>query len=382
MGALYATDVIRDLGAQFLPRLAGLQMNFKTIGIALSCVLVSTLLCTVFAGRPAAFQGGREMSRRDRGRDGLIVAQVALASVLLLAACLLLNSFMRLRAVDPGFDPERILAVHVNLAGPAYDDLRRVAFFGDATERLARLPEVESVGATNVSPFSGEGTANRFRLEGEPASAEFRAAAWRAVTLGFFATLGIPLKRGRLFTSGDASGSLEVVILSESMARKFWPDQDPIGKRLLWGRSGSPKMIVGIVGDLRDLAVDAPPVPTMFRPFAQLADAPMTLLIRTKGDLAASAISDIRRGIWAVDRDAALEFHPVREAMAGSMLRPRVSLLAFAAFALIAMMSAAFGLYGLISYRVNQRQQEIGIRLALGCPAGAARCGGMSRSAA
>jgi putative ABC transport system permease protein len=373
VGAQYATAIIRNLGARSLPRLAGLQMDSKTIGIALGCVLISTVLCALFAGRPPAFHGGRKISRRDRGRDGLIVAQVALASVLLLAAGLLMHSFMRLRAVDPGFDPEHTLAVSVTPSTPADDSERRALFFHDAAERLARLPKVESVGATNVSPFSGEGTANRFRLEGESLSAEFRSAAWRAVTPGFFGTLGIPLKRGRLFTERDTHGSLEVVILSESMARKYWPNQDPIGKRLLWGRSGNPKTIVGIVGDLRDLAVDTPPVPTMFRPYGQLTEAPMTLVLRTKSNPPAPAIADIRREIWAVDREATLEFHPVQEAMSDSIMRPRIGFMAFSAFAAIAMVIAAFGLYGLISYRVNQRQQEIGVRLALGCPASGVR---------
>jgi putative ABC transport system permease protein len=156
------------------------------------------------------------------------------------------------------------------------------------------------------------------------------------------------------------------VILSESMARRFWPREDPLGQHLLWGKSGSPKTIVGIVGDLRDLAVDAPAVPTMFRPFDQLSDAPMSLLVRTKQPDYASAVSDIRRIIWQLDRNAALEFQPLSQALSDSLLRPRASLLLMSAFALIATVTAAFGLYGLISYRVTQRQQEIGIRLALG----------------
>jgi putative ABC transport system permease protein len=132
LGAQYTTNIIRDLGARSLPRLAGLRMDFRTIGTALGCVLVSTLLCALFAGRPPAFHGGRKISRRDRGRDGLIVAQVALASVLLLAAGLLLQSFLRLRAVDPGFNPQRILAISVRPSAPADDSPRRVAFFHDA----------------------------------------------------------------------------------------------------------------------------------------------------------------------------------------------------------------------------------------------------------
>ena len=291
------------------------------------------MLCTLFSSRPSDLHGVREISRRDRGRDALIVAQVALASVLLLGAGLLFHSFVRLRAVDPGFDPDRILSVHVTLPAHDNDSFRRVAFFREAAARLSTLPEVESAGATNVAPFSGTGTANRFRIEGESDAAEYRVAAWRAVTPGFFSTIGLPLKRGRLFTAGDADGSLEVVILSESMARKFWPNQDPIGKRLLWGRSRHPKTIVGIVGDLRDLTVDAPPVPTMFRPFAQLSDAPMAFVIRTKNSRPSAAIPDIRREIWAVNRNAALDFNPVRDAMSDSILRPRAGLAAFTAFA-------------------------------------------------
>ena len=374
--AQHATEGIRLLASDLLPRLAQTEMNAQTIGMALGCMLLSTLLFTAFSGRAPQFQGGREIARRDRGRDVLIVVQVALASILLLGASLLLHSFVRLRTVDPGFDPERILLVHINFSdegnGAGNDGMRRAAFFRDLGARLNQLREVAASGATNVSPFSGQGTANRFRLDGEATSAEFRSAAWRAVTPGFFTTLGIPLKRGRLFTDRDANGSLEVVIVSESMARKFWPNQDPVGKRLLWGKSGNPKVIVGIAGDLRDLTVDVPPAPTMFRPFAQLSDDVMTLLIRTKGEPTA-AIRDVRREIRAMNPNVTLEFQALRQAMSATILRPRISLLAFSAFALIALTTAAFGLYGLISYRVNQRQQEIGIRLALGCPVGSLR---------
>jgi putative ABC transport system permease protein len=162
--AQYAVAAIGNLAADSLPRLAGLHIDPMTIAIALVCMLVSTFMVTVFSGRRPELTGGREISRRDRGRDVLIVAQVALASTLLLATSLLLHSFIRLRAVDPGFDPERILTVHVNL--PRYDSVRRVAFFRNAPERLTRLPQVESVGATNVAPFSGWGTRTSVRRPG------------------------------------------------------------------------------------------------------------------------------------------------------------------------------------------------------------------------
>jgi len=342
--AEYSASALQVFGSAIFPRLAQVRLDGNAVAVALVCLLVSAILFG--------------LDRRGGGRDLLIVAQVALASILILGATLLLQSFLRLNAVDPGFNPDKILSVRLHSPG------QQTALIQNAQDQLSHLPGVAAAGASNVAPFSGEGTANRFRLENESGS-EFHSAAWRAVTPGFFGTLGIPLKRGRLFSDADRNGSQEVIILSESMARQYWPNQDPIGQHLLWGRSGSPKTIIGIVGDLRDLKVDEAPAPTMFRPFAQLSDAPMTLLLRTRED-PASVIAGVRRLMGGMDRNAALECRPLRRVMYDSLLSQRASLLTVAAFALIALVTAAFGLYGLISYRVNQRQKEIGIRLALG----------------
>jgi putative ABC transport system permease protein len=370
--ASWALAAIRWFSISSVPRLAHVEWSPAAFAVAAAGLLISTLLTALLPGQHAQFPGSRGVSRRHRGHDVLIAAQVALASVLVLSATLLLQSFLRLRAVNPGFDPERILSVRINLPERGYDNPRKTAFFRDVSEGLHRLPRVEAAGATNVEPFSGIGTANRFRVEGEPASAEYRSASWRAVTPGFFRAMGIPLKAGRLFSDADKNGSLEVVILSESMAKRFWPNQDPLGKRLLWGRSQHPKTIVGIVGDVRDLNLDTPPAPTMFRPYSQLSDRVMTEVIRMKGDPAA-AVSDVRRAIWNADPNAALEFKPLRRALVDSTLRPRASLAVVMAFALVAIVIASFGLYGLITYRVNQSRQEIGIRLALGAPASLVR---------
>jgi hypothetical protein len=342
--AEYSTGALQVFGSAIFPRLAQVRLDADAVLVALVCLLVSAILFC--------------LDRRGGGRDLLIVAQVALASILILGATLLLESFLRLSAVDPGFNPDKILSVRVHSSGS------RMALIQNAVQRLSELPGVAAAAASNVAPFSGEGTANRFRLENESGS-EFHSAAWRAVTPGFFGTLGIPLKRGRLFSGADRNGAREVIILSESMARQYWPNQDPIGQNVLWGRSASPKKIIGIVGDLRDLKVDESPAPTMFRPFAQLSDAPMTLLIRTREE-PASVISGVRRVMAGIDHNAALECRALRRVMSDSLLSQRASFLTVAAFALVALVTAAFGLYGLISYRVNQQRKEIGIRLALG----------------
>ncbi len=149
------------------------------------------------------------------------------------------------------------------------------------------------------------------------------------------------------------------------MARTLWPNQDPIGKRLLWGSSGNPKTVIGVVGDMRDLTVDAAPVPTMFRPFAQLSDAPMTMLIRVqRGSPGITAA--IRQAVWRVDPNTPVQLETVRRTMADSLLPQRGALQVMAVFSLIAMAIAGLGLYSLVSYRVTQRRLEIGIRLALG----------------
>ncbi len=368
----WAIHLLRLFAMNALPRLAFLHADPAVISITLAGLVVSALIFGILPARRSLTVGQRGTSKRDAGRDSLMVAQVALASVLTLGAGLLFQSFSSLCAVNPGFDPDRLLTAPLSPSIPGISDWQRVAFVRAVADRLKELPGVESVAATNVAPFTGYGTLNRFRLENEPQTNEYRSAAWRAITPDFFRVTNIPLKSGRLFTDADTSGAPEVLIVSESMARHLWPNQQPIGKRLLWGSSRSPKTIVGVVGDMRDLAVGSAPVPTMFRPFAQLSDAPMTALIRVKGDSPA-LLSSIRKAIWSVDPDVPVELRLLRTTMADSLFPERASLQLMAAFALIAMTIAASGLYGLISYRVSQRRLEIGIRLALGASASSVR---------
>jgi hypothetical protein len=216
-----------------------------------------------------------------------------------------------------------------------------------------------------VTPFQGFGTANQFRVEGRSGETEYSAAAWRSVTPGFFAALGLPLKAGRVLDARDRDGATEVVVISESMARRFWPGEDPVGRRLLWGRRASPKVIVGVVGDFRDLTPDAEPQPTMFRPHAQLSMAEMTLIVRTSVPLD-DVLPDVRTAVRSVAPDVPFEETAVDRMFADALTRPKVSAGALTAFALVALLLAATGVYGLMSYTVAERRRELAIRLALG----------------
>ncbi len=378
--AKLAVSAIAEYGGAMLPRLAAMEIDWTVAVIALGSLVASTLLfgttpAWAAAQRRVNFTGlgsGRGIAKPSRGRDGLVVVQVALASVLLLGAVLLFQSFQRLRAVDPGFEPEGVLTVALNLSEPRYDGAHRVAFLGELARRLASVPGTHQVGATNVEPFSGGNTANRFRLEGEPRSAEYRVAGWRSVTPGYFHAMGLRLMRGRFLTDGDVDGSTEVVVISEAMARRFWPGQDPVGRDLLWGRSGNAKRIVGVVSDLRDVDLAVDPAPMMFRPYTQLTSPAMTMVVRTR--LAGEATAEsLRREIAALDPEMPVEVRRLPQTLAKSIERPRTGVMSVAAFAITALIIAGFGLFGVVSYRVNQRRKEIGIRLALGATPSAVR---------
>jgi len=296
-----------------------------------------------------------------------VAAQVAAAVVLLVGAGLLLRSVVALASVNPGYDAERILAVHLSMPDARYDAARRAGFLRDADERLRRLPSVMGTGATNVAPFGHMSTANRFRLERSATGGGYLVAAWRSVTPGFFPALGIPLVRGRLFDDRDGADAEQVVIVSRSMAERFWPDIDPIGQRLLWGSSGNPKRIVGIVEDLRDISLSEEPRPTMFRPYPQLTPPDMTLLVRTSRsprDIAAT----VRAELHAIDSGVPVRIEPLADALRGSVRHPRVGAAALAAFATLALVLAAAGLYALVAYDVSRQRRETAVRIALGAP--------------